>query len=161
MREEDIATVLEIQSCCYDETKLESEGAFLAKLNASPASCFIALMAESPVGYLVAVPAEAGCLLPLNSQAYSVPSGANALYLHDLAVHPTVRGLGVAAALIEAYFKSLKQLKLQFACLTAVNESSEFWRRYGFRKVVPINSSSEQMATYGEGAQYMSQLLNI
>jgi len=54
MRAEDIAAVLKIQSCCYDETKLESEGSFLAKLNASPASCFIALMAESPVGYLVA-----------------------------------------------------------------------------------------------------------
>jgi len=156
MRAEDIAAVLKIQSCCYDETKLESEGSFLAKLNASPASCFIALMAESPVGYLVAVPAEAGCLPPLNSPAYSVPPASNSLYLHDLAVHPAARGLGVAAALIEVYFQSLKQLKLQFACLTAVNESSAFWERYGFRGTVPASSFAEQMATYGEGAQYMT-----
>lgn len=92
----------------------------------------------------------------MNSPNYSVPPHVNALYLHDLAVHPAARGAGVAVALIEAYFQAIKQSKAQFACLTAVNDSRSFWERYGFQSAASVDSSSECMATYGEGAQYMS-----
>lgn len=160
MRAEDIASVLEIQSCCYDETKLESEQSFLAKLKASPTSCFVALVPDGLAGYLVAVPAEAGSPPPLNGPSYSVPLTANALYLHDLALHPAARGTGVAVALIEAYFQALKQLKVQFACLTAVNDSKSFWERYGFRAAVPTGSGAGHMETYGEEARYMSTPVN-
>ena len=156
MRAEDLAMVLGIQSRCYDEAKLESHQSFLAKLEASPTTCFIALAAEAPVGYLVAVPIEAGIPPPLHSPDYLVPPDANALYLHDLAVHPAARGAGVAAALIEAYFQAIKRSRAQFASLTAVNDSSSFWERYGFQPEASVASSSGRMATYGESAQYMS-----
>ncbi|MDP3249085.1 MAG: GNAT family N-acetyltransferase [Polaromonas sp.] len=157
MRAEDIAWVLEIQSCCYDETKLESAQSFLAKLSASPTSCFVALVSDGLAGYLVAIPAEAGSPPPLNSPTYSVPPTPDALYLHDLAVHPAARGASVAVALIEAYFQALKQLKAQFACLTAVNGSTSFWERHGFRVAVPTGSAAGHMETYGEEAQYMNR----
>lgn len=157
MRAEDMASVLEIQSCCYDETKLESEQSFLAKLRASPTSCFVALVPDRLAGYLVAVPAEAGSPPPLNSPSFAVPPTADALYLHDLAIHPAARGAGVAAALIEAYFQALEQMKAQFACLTAVNDSTSFWERYGFRVATPTGSAAGHMETYGEEARYMSR----
>ncbi|GBG16011.1 GNAT family acetyltransferase [Novimethylophilus kurashikiensis] len=156
MQAEDMAIVLDIQSCCYDETKLESRQSFLAKLEASPTTCFIALVAGNPAGYLVAVPDKAGSPPPLHSLNYSVPPDANALYLHDLAVHPEARGAGVGVALIEAYFQAIKQSKAQFACLTSVNDSSFFWERYGFQRAALANSDSGDIATYGKGAQYMS-----
>lgn len=161
MRTEDMAAVLEIQACCYDATKLESRQSFLAKLNASPATCFIAFVAEAPAGYLVAVPAEAGNPPPLNSPNYSVPHASDALYLHDLAVHPKARGSGAAAALIAAYFQALKESRVLFACLTAVNASSAYWERYGFRSAALDDAGSGRMATYGEGAQYMSLRVNV
>jgi GNAT superfamily N-acetyltransferase len=154
MRQEDLAAVLDIQSCCHDETKLESNDSFLAKLEASPATCFIALIGETPVGYLVAVPAEGGNPPPLNSPTYSMPPTANALYLHDLAVHSAAQGAGVAVALIEAYFGAVRRSNLPFACLTAVNDSGAFWARYGFRPASLTGPGS--MDTYGTGAQHMS-----
>ncbi len=157
MRAEDMALVLEIQSRCYDETKLESAQSFLAKLRASPTSCFVALVPDGLAGYLVAVPAEAGSPPPLNAPSFSAPSTADALYLHDLAIHPAARGTGVAVALIEAYFEALKQLKVHFACLTAVNDSTFFWERYGFRVAAPTGSAAGHMETYGEEARYMSR----
>jgi ribosomal protein S18 acetylase RimI-like enzyme len=160
MKAADLAAVLSIQSCCYDESKLESGQSFRAKLEVSPATCFIALVAETPAGYLVAVPAEAGNPPLLNCSNYSIPSSANALYLHDLAVHPEARGIGIADALIDAYFQTLKQSKFQIACLTAVNNSSKFWERYGFR-VYPIDARAEKISTYGTGAQYMSMQVRI
>ena len=155
MGAEDLAAVLEIQSCCYDAAKLESRESFLAKLEASPATCFIAAVAEAPVGYLVAVPAEEGSPPPLNDPIYAVPRTANALYLHDLALHPTARGTGAAAALVAAYFDALEQSKACFGCLTAVNQSRGFWERHGFRSASVADLGAGRMDTYGEGAQYM------
>jgi GNAT superfamily N-acetyltransferase len=156
MRLEDMATVLDIQSCCYDATKRESRQSFLAKLEASPTTCFMGLVAEAPVGYLVAVPAEVGSPPPLNSPGYPVPRAANALYLHDLAVRPAARGAGAAVALIEAYFRAVQRSGVRFACLTAVNDSRPFWERYGFQPAASIDSCPGAMATYGENAQYMT-----
>ena len=157
MRAEDLPIVLDIQSCCYDETKLESPQSFLAKLKASPTTCFIALVADVPAGYLVAVPAVVDSPPPLNSPNYAVPLHADALYLHDLAVHPAARRAGLSVVLIEAYFQAIKQSKARFACLTAVNDSHSFWERYGFQLAASVDASSECMATYGEGARYMSR----
>jgi len=156
MQAEDVASVLDIQSYCYDESKLESHQSFLAKLVASPDTCFLALTDGCAAGYLVAVPAEAGCPPPLNSPNCAVPPTANALYLHDLAVRPAARGTGTAAALVEAYFQALGQSQLQLACLTAVNASASFWERHGFRATAPVGADSAHLATYGEGARYMS-----
>jgi len=156
MQAEDLAAVLEIQLHCYDEAKVESRQSFLAKLNASPTTCFIGCVAEVPVAYLVAVPSEAGNPPPWNCTTFSVPRVANALYLHDLAVRPEARGSGAASALVEAYFHGLRESKVQFACLVAVNESGPYWERYGFRSAALTQAGSARMATYGEGAQYMS-----
>jgi GNAT superfamily N-acetyltransferase len=150
----DLTAVLDIQALCYDPTKLESRRSFLSKLEASPATCFIARIDEASTGYLVAVPAEAGSPPPLHGLSYPVPPNADALYLHDLAVHPQARGFGVAGMLIDAYFKAAKRSGFRFACLTAVNGASRFWERYGFQKAT--GSGIEDMTTYGADAVYMS-----
>jgi len=155
MRTGDMAAVLDIQSHCYDETKLESPQSFIAKLDATPNTCFIALLANVPAGYLVAVPVKDGHPPPLNDSSYSVPQAANALYLHDLAVHPSARGTGAADALIAAYFKALQESQVQIGCLTAVNTSSSYWEHFGFRAAAPAEESSGRMVSYGEGALYM------
>lgn len=161
MGAEDVEAVLDIQSCCYDDPKQESRQSFLTKLNASPRTCFVALLGGVPAGYLVAVPAEAGKPPPLNGATYRVPRAANALYLHDLSVRPEARGSGTATALVAAYFEVLKQSQAEFGCLTAVNESSSYWERYGFRREALADAVSGQVRTYGEGAQYMSIRLRV
>lgn len=162
MRGVDLPVVLDIQALCYDETKLESHRTFLAKLEASPATCFMAQVAEASVGYLVAVPAEVNSPPPLHGEDYHVPPNADALYLHDLAVHPEVRGSGIAAVLIEAYFQAVRQQGFRLACLTAVNGAGQFWERYGFRAAAGSGADgmasdmASDMASYGAGAEYMS-----
>jgi GNAT superfamily N-acetyltransferase len=156
MQPEDLSIVLDIQVCCHDESKLESRHSFLAKLQASPATCFIGMVDGEPVAYLMAVPAVAGSPPPLNRPDFSAPPGADALYLHDLAVHPAARGTGVAAVLVEAYFGAARRSGFRFACLTAVNDAESYWARYGFLPAVLADSGSARMVSYGEGAQYMS-----
>lgn len=152
LRADDIAAVLEIQSICHDAAKQESAEAFLAKLQAAPDACFLALLPSGPVGYLVAVPVMGGSPPPLHSADGTVPAAADALYLHDLALHPSARGSGAAGALIAAYFDALQQRGLTLACLTAVNASRPFWERHGFRATTP----AAPLDTYGDDACYMS-----
>ncbi|XHS77215.1 GNAT family N-acetyltransferase [Burkholderiaceae bacterium UC74_6] len=149
--------MIDIQACCYDAAKLESAQSFLAKVQASPASCFMAWIDDRPAGYLVAMPADAQEPPPLHGETYAVPAGANSLYLHDLSVHPGARGKGVAEALVRAFFQARLQLDLRFACLTAVNGSSGFWAPHGFRPVAETDALASCLAGYGDGARYMRQ----
>jgi len=157
LRPQDIDAVLDIQSRCYDAAKLESAQSFLAKLRASPTSCFMAWMDDLPAGYLVAMPADAMAPPALHSETCELPAAADGLYLHDLAVHPRARRRGVAEVLIDAYFQARQQLDLRFACLTAVNGSAAFWERHGFRTAAAEDALSVRLASYGEGACYMRQ----
>ncbi len=152
---EDIDAVLDIQRKCYDDARQESREAFTSKLLASPQTCFVALRGQQVVGYLVSIPAEAGSPLPLNSQEYSRPAAPNALYLHDVAVDPEMRGAGVAAVLLAPYFLQLRSLGLPYGSLTAVNHSCSFWRRHGFREVTPTGLGVVHLDSYGCDAQYM------
>ena len=155
MLPEDLDAVLEIQLGCYDAEKQESRESFISKLLASPQTCFVALRGLKVVGYLVAVPAVAGSPVPLNAQGYAAPAKPNALYLHDLAVDPALRGAGVASVLLAPYLQQLKNLGLSYGALTAVNDSSAFWHRHGFREVTPTGVSAHHLGAYGHGAQYM------
>ena len=152
---EDIDAVLGIQLKCYDPAKQESRDSFISKVLASPQTCFVASRGAELVGYLVSVPAEAGSPVPLNAQDYSRPSMPNALYLHDLAVDPAVRGAGVAAVLLEPYFLQVRKMGLSFGALTAVNNSCLYWRQRGFREVTPTELGIGHLSSYGPDAQYM------
>lgn len=156
LQADDLAAVLAIQLRCHDSTRIESAQSFDAKRRAAPTSCFVARLDGQSVGYLVAIPVKAGQPPPLNGDTCPVPPDADALYLHDLAVHPDARGAGVAVALVRAFFQSAWRSGLSQACLTAVNGSTAFWQRQGFRDATPSVAAGSGLASYGEGAQYMS-----
>jgi ribosomal protein S18 acetylase RimI-like enzyme len=155
MQEHDLASVLQIQQESFDDATQESQPSFQAKLTASPSTCFVAVQGQSVVGYLVALLADSENPPALNGDSYKVPPLPNCLYLHDLSVSRRVRGTGVAAALIQAFLQALKRHCLPKACLTAVNDSSSYWERYGFQVVSPSGQVRDRLATYGSGATYM------
>ena len=157
LQADDLAAVLAIQLRCHDSTRIESAQSFDAKRRASPTSCFMARLEGQSVGYLVAIPVKAGQPPPLNASTCPVPRDADALYLHDLAVHPDARGAGVAVALVRAFFDVLGRQGFSQACLTAVNGSTAFWQRQGFRDA-ELDAAAGGMGSYGDGARYMSLL---
>jgi GNAT superfamily N-acetyltransferase len=155
MHPDDLPAVLGIQLRCHDDSKLESAQSFLAKLQAAPASCFMAMAGEAPVGYLVAVPALLGHPPPLGGAACDLPPQPNALHLHDLALHPQARGMGAAGLLVAAFFTAARGLGVAHACLVAVNASAPYWARHGFAPWPLAPGAAGEAAGYGEGAVYM------
>ena len=155
MQEGDLPAVLQVQAECFDPATRESPQSFLAKLAASPSTCFVAVQDTTVVGYLVAVPADSRSPPALNRDSFEIPGEPDCLYLHDLSVAPAARGTGVAEALIEAFLSRLKQLGFSQARLTAVNDSAAYWARHGFEVASPSGTAMDRVATYGEGARYM------
>lgn len=155
MQETDIQAMLEIQANCYTELTPESAESLLAKLEASPLTCFIASIEQQPLGYLISMPWVRLSPPLLNASTCQLPSNPDCLYLHDLAVQSTARGSGAGHALIAAFIEQLAALRLHCAALVAVQGSATYWQRYGFRAVEPSPALRTKLLSYGPDVQYM------
>lgn len=157
MREADFVSVFEIQSECYSEFMQESLHSLKAKLVASPETCFVAEGGEAVVAYLISLPWSRYSVPERDAPRCLLPTTADSLYLHDLSVSPLARGCGVGAALTEHFLEVLYNLSLPVATLIAVQDSADFWRRFGFREV-PIGPELRQtLTTYGANVGYMER----
>jgi GNAT superfamily N-acetyltransferase len=111
----------------------ESEDVPAERLALFPAGCLIAEGAPGEVlGYAVSHPGQLGRPPALDSRLGELPSDADCLYLHDVALLPEARGLGLGESLVDL----LRALGIRFGfkviALTAVNRSTSYWRSRGF-----------------------------
>jgi predicted N-acetyltransferase YhbS len=157
MAEGDLPAVLAIQSLCYTELTPESRESLRAKLCASPSTCLIAVLGAQPVGYLIALPWQFSSPPALNARTCRLPPAPDCLYLHDLAVMPSARSTGAGRALVAAALRRLAPLGLERASLIAVQGSTPYWQRHGFRAVAPSAPLGDKLASYGSGVQYMER----
>jgi N-acetylglutamate synthase-like GNAT family acetyltransferase len=70
----------------------------------------------------------------------------NTLYIHDIAVDPSMRSGGLGAQILEHMIRDAVRLNLPTLTLTAVEGASGYWLRQGFQEIEGIASG------YGEGA---------
>lgn len=128
----DAAAIQHIQAACYPAELQESIEALQAKSQLSPASCWIAMQQHSAIGYLFSHPWQGQLPPALDHVLTSLPDRADALFLHDLAILPQARGLGVAQALLEQANRWARSNGLRTASLVAVRNSHAFWKKKGF-----------------------------
>lgn len=159
MRESDLPRIIEIQAASYTEVAPESGESLLAKLRASPTTCFVAESEGSVGGYLFSLPWEFLNPPRLNSHECRLPLNPDCLYLHDLAIAPEWRKVGAGRALVDAFVARLEPLGLGRASLIAVQGSSSYWRRYGFQPVPLTEELREKLSSYGDGVVYMEKLV--
>lgn len=85
---------------------------------------------------------------------------ADTLYVHDMAVHPDFRCLGVAGALWRRVEETRVALQLKRMSLVAVFGASAFWTRHGFREVsrkaLPAGTVGV-LEKYGDHAVFMER----
>jgi ribosomal protein S18 acetylase RimI-like enzyme len=155
----DFPSILTIQALCYTELVPESEQSLRAKLLASPLTCYVACQYASVIGYLIAVPWHFGDPPELNAETCILPADTDSLYLHDMAVAPTARKLGVGKILIENFIKQTVVLKFSSASLIAVQDSQGYWQRYGFRMVSPTATLKAKLLSYGANVAYMQRVI--
>jgi GNAT superfamily N-acetyltransferase len=126
--------VLSLQSTAYPSNLHETWDVLEAKLLSYPHGCYAALTAETHtlIGYLFSHPWNLTAPVPLNHSLSELPPNPNCYYIHDLVVHPSYRGKGIAQTLIDIAFSQMKKVGVETIALVAVGGASRFWGKILF-----------------------------
>ncbi|HWQ87612.1 GNAT family N-acetyltransferase [Brevundimonas sp.] len=150
----DLDAVADIAAIGFPD-HFEGRDCFGNRLMLNPSGCFVlADEADEPRGYLVAYPWRAEAAPALNTLIEAIPADASVLYLHDLALHPDVRGGGWSAMIVERLAGQARAAGWPALALVAVNDAAPFWERRGFA-VVDTPALRAKLASYGPDARYM------
>lgn len=148
-----------IQTHCYSASMLESADVFDSRLRTAPDWIWGIQDGEGLCAYLFTYPVHQGHLSPLNSGFHPAPDG-DTLYLHDLAIHPRVRGHGLAHRLIRHAWDHARSAGLRHSALISVQDSERFWTAQGYRTCTDLNDHQHAcLASYEQPARYMTRTL--
>ncbi len=132
----------------------EDQSVFAERLALYPEGCLCLVDGAGIAGYLVSHPWLPFDAPPLNSLLGTIPPGADAFYIHDLALLPQVRGTGAAPAIVAYLAEHACRGGFAMLALVAVNGSIAFWERQGFR-VAHETALDRKLASYDDAARYM------
>lgn len=151
----DLDGVLAVAAAAFPDHP-ESRACIAERLALSPQLCFVLDLNSGVAGYLIAYPWPQGAIPPLDALLGGLPEDRHALYLHDLALLPAVRGQGHAAAAMALLLDRARALGATSLSLVSVNASAAFWDSFGFRSVA---APGAKLASYGAAARYMRRML--
>ena len=159
MRESDFAAVEKIQATCYGQQLQEDLDSLKAKWRASPHTCFVAQRDEELIAYVFSIPVAQYDVPAWNAEACEISPMADRLYLHDMAVDPKARGSGVSTALLNKILSCAQQMKFEIVQLVAVQDSTQFWCKHGFKTIDVGGTFQKKLASYGEDARFLVKTL--
>ncbi|HYE00711.1 MAG TPA: GNAT family N-acetyltransferase [Alphaproteobacteria bacterium] len=119
-----------------------------------PAGCAVAERGGEPIGYALAHPGRLGRPPALATPLGALPAAPDCLYLHDIALLPAARGLGLGESVLLRLRAVAAAAGLARLALTAVGGSVPYWTRHGFAAWAP-DRVSPALASYGAAAVYM------
>ena len=156
----DIPSVVRTQSHCYLPGNLESEAVIRARLASAPDTAWVAQVKGEVCAYLVGYRSRLGQVGALG-EGFEPATEPDCLYLHDLAVGPQARGLGLGPLLVAHALAQARREGLAWSALVSVQGSQAFWRRQGFMARLPDDGDQARaLASYAGGpACYMTQAL--
>ncbi|STQ91223.1 ribosomal protein S18 acetylase RimI-like enzyme [Iodobacter fluviatilis] len=156
----DIQAIMTIQSACYPSALLEDAAHLVCKQQQSPSSCWVATKECEVVAYLFSHPWCGDTPPDLNSVLPPANTQQPIYYLHDLAVHPQARGLGLAQQLIDTALSWAKQHAFAQIRLIAVAGAAPFWLKQGFKPVFPLNEQIlNKLSGYGPDTHYLEVMI--
>lgn len=160
MAPSDLDAVLVLQQRCYGVGFLERREAFAAKLAVTDGldCCWMAWRGDEPLAYAVSLPACEATLPALDAPCCERSVAPTLLYLHDMAVAPEARSLGLAARLLARLADRARALRLAHIGLIAVQGSVPYWQRQGFAETGGHAAVlSAKLATFGADARFLTR----
>ena len=136
----------------------EDEVVFAERLWLFPQGCLVLDGPGGPIGYVIAHPWQRAAPPSLNSLLGELPAQAGCFYIHDLALLPQARGSGAGGVVVAKLAEIATGAGLPRLALVAIDGSSGFWRRQGFREAHEP-ALAEKLASYDDAARYMERAL--
>ncbi|MDR7332046.1 GNAT family N-acetyltransferase [Roseateles asaccharophilus] len=157
----DLDAVLALQQRCYGVGFLERREAFAAKLAVTDGldCCWMARGDDGQtLAYAVSLPVCEATLPALDAPHCERPLSPTLLYLHDMAVAPEARSLGLATRLLARLADSVRALGLERMGLVAVQGSVPYWQRQGFAEPASLTAPLRaKLASFGADARFLTQ----
>jgi ribosomal protein S18 acetylase RimI-like enzyme len=157
MTPDDLDGVVAVAAIGFPDHR-EDRDCFESRLSVYPQGCFVLAEGETVQGYLIAYPWAMDSAPVLNRAIQTLPTNAAALYLHDLALHPDVRGGGWSRSAMATVLDLALHGDWPVIALVAVNDAVRFWEGHGF-SVRDTPEMATKLASYGTDARYMTRRL--
>ncbi|MEO5587313.1 MAG: GNAT family N-acetyltransferase [Novosphingobium sp.] len=153
MRADDVDGVVAVAATAFPR-HFEERTCFEERLALFPQGCFVLASPRAVRGYLIAYPWALGAIPPLNVLLGRLPETREAVYLHDLALHPEMRGRGHARPIVERLVREVRSLGTSRIALVSVNDTVPFWQSMGFAPVTG-DAVVRKLQSYGDASTYM------
>lgn len=131
---------------------------FAERLLLFPKGCLVLARHEKIVGYGLSHCWMLNSIPPLDTFLEQMPSHADCLYIHDVAVLPEVREHGSAGLYVELMVQRARQMGINFLALVSVYRAQPFWAKRGF-EITSASLPGAKLQSYGPTAKYMTRNL--
>jgi GNAT superfamily N-acetyltransferase len=158
MTSDDVDGVVSVATAAFPD-HFEERACFEERLALFPLGCFVLAAGDAVMGYMIAYPWPYGEVPRLNTLIGELPEVREAVYLHDLALRPEMRGQGYSRPIVERLIREARLLGVSRIALVSVNDTVPFWQSLGFEVVAGEADLGLRVQTYGEHSIYMSRKL--
>lgn len=152
----DLNGIQQIANAIHSELP-ESPEFFAEKLSLFPEGCFVLAMNEALLGYGLSHPWLLNSIPKLNGFLLRLPSPADCILIHDVAVLQQARGQRASSILIRLIEGLAKKRDISYLALISVYNSHPHWARFGFETA--SNNTADMLKSYGPTARYMVRRL--
>ena len=156
MEVEDLDRVMAIAEVVHPDYP-EDRAVFAERLALYPDGCAMAEADGACIGYIVIHPGRLGVPPPLDSPLGTLPEAPDCLYLHDVALLPAARGLGLGVAALERMDALAARQGFRWLALTSTPGARAFWDAQGFLPQDGGPGLAAKLESYGGGMTYMTK----
>lgn len=152
---EQIPFVLEIQRNSYSERYIENSHIFTQMITVYPQGSLGVWVEGIFAAYIFFHPYHSNRIKPLNLSLV-LNGKEDCMYLHDMAVHQNYRGMAITRILMDRVDHETRRENFEVQYLVAVQNSRDYWIKYGFKTVTMIESYGENPAYYMKRNLYLT-----
>ena len=152
---DDVSGLLRVAEVIHPELE-EGDYVFAERIKLFPEGCLVLKDGDDVCGYAISHPIRLGQPPALDSLLGVIEPNASQYYIHDVAILPKFRGLGLAGECVRRLLEVAKRYPT--TCLVSVYGTVPFWSRFGFVTELVDGYLSEKLREYGEDATFLSRL---
>jgi GNAT superfamily N-acetyltransferase len=135
LNSQNIDALMQLEEGCFSDDLNRDKDSYIQVAMVYPKGAALLYIFEMLVGSLFFYPTIEGEVKDINLKGMSLTGDENCMYLYSLSIHPGFRGRGLSKILLDHYNRVSIQEGYNAQALVAIENSAEFWMKYGFKPV--------------------------
>lgn len=153
----DMPAAARLQEAVYQPLYHEPQEVLESRLTVAAPYCWGAFEGDALLAYILSHPWPLASPPPIGVMLATPPTGAGNWFVHDLAIGPAARGLGLGRALVGSAAQAALASGIRRGDLVAVQGAWPFWERLGYTAPGDLPPTlAAKVAAYGPDARYMT-----